>query len=353
MSKPKSNNTESIFARARNLLHGRGREQSLPERLRIEGQHLGDLVTDRPIIILASGTIGGNLTAPAVLVQGIVHGSIATRELVVEPSGQVWGDVYASSVSVDPGGRIHGWLTTLDEGTVDLLRDGTIGVADLSTEQAQHDEPQARRQGTAQPGKAAASAETTLILRQLQADAATAIMARTELEAHFEARVAQAVDDKNQRKVAKPVPQQRERMRPDEGQQPPPVTLDRVRKLQLALARSLQRVKELEADLAYRKATDVEVKGGDTDDADHWGRVSKTVAAAQFTYYQGIVEARGERAARLQAELVERDLMLERLQQTLKSQTSELDELKRRAAARVNQLERELDRQRRLSLGDS
>lgn len=159
--------------------------------LEVKGYKLGDIQTEQNVKVTKNAALVGNVLAPRVTVGGIIYGFVASREILVESTGQIWGDVHSVALNVAPGGKLHGWFSTLDEGTVDLLRTGDLSKIDLE-ETSQRTIPQEILDIL--PGDVVSldgqEAEPRLLIwRQLRAEAAMAILARSEIEATFERRL--------------------------------------------------------------------------------------------------------------------------------------------------------------------
>ncbi|KPK14032.1 MAG: hypothetical protein AMJ56_00145 [Anaerolineae bacterium SG8_19] len=166
------------------------------EWLEVQGYKLGDIQTELTVNVTKEAAIAGNVLAPRVIVAGIIYGFVASREVVVESTGQIWGDVHSVALEIAPGGKLHGWMSTLDEGTVDLLRSGELSTVDLD-ETGQRTIPQEILDIL--PGDVVSldgrEAEPRLLIwRQLRAEAAMALLARSEIEATFERRLSELVN---------------------------------------------------------------------------------------------------------------------------------------------------------------
>src|SRR5687768_1638698 len=96
--------------------------------LHVEDYHVGDLHRETPVRV--SGTVAGNILAPKVVVAGLLYGVVAALEVIIEEQGQVWGDVYAHSIRLEGGGKVHGWISTLDQEAYHALRAGDTHLPD-------------------------------------------------------------------------------------------------------------------------------------------------------------------------------------------------------------------------------
>jgi cytoskeletal protein CcmA (bactofilin family) len=159
--------------------------------LEVKGYQLGDIQTEQNVKVTEKAALVGNVLAPRVTVAGIIYGFVASREILVESSGQIWGDVHSVSLNIAPGGKLHGWISTLDEGTIDLLRTGDLSKIDLD-ETNRRTIPQEILDilpGDVVPSDGQEAEPRLLIWRQLRAEAAMALLARSEIEATFERRL--------------------------------------------------------------------------------------------------------------------------------------------------------------------
>jgi cytoskeletal protein CcmA (bactofilin family) len=159
------------------------------DRLEINEYHIGNLRSERPIVVLPGAILAGDVLAPEVVVSGLIYGYVACRRLLVTSGGQIWGDVYVNSFELAPAGKINGWVSTLDAGTVDLLRAGEVGKGDLPPQDDMAIPAELLRQ--IQESGADVEADQRLsqrrsgIWRQLRSEAALALMARSEIESAF------------------------------------------------------------------------------------------------------------------------------------------------------------------------
>lgn len=176
-----------VLSRTGSLLRRR------PEVLVVDDYHIGDIDAEKTVYVATGAAIAGNITAPKIEVAGLVYGFVACNELLVDVEGQLWGDAYTASLRLKQGGKANGWVCTLDEGTIDLLRSGELALRDLPSEKP-GTIPLALRSFLADREKelseidADGAAERVLVWRQLQSEAATALLARIELENTFEQR---------------------------------------------------------------------------------------------------------------------------------------------------------------------
>ena len=151
--------------------------------LEIAGYHVEDIHTDQPVAIQDGATLVGNVFAPRLVVAGLLTGSAVCRDLRVEKSGQVLGDVFAVGLTVLGGGNIHGWTSSVDEADFKkIVENGRLpGEGELIRYENGHDLPEGHLLNRNE-----AQIEA---LHHLQAEAAMALAARAELEQDFQRRL--------------------------------------------------------------------------------------------------------------------------------------------------------------------
>ncbi|MGH2538729.1 MAG: bactofilin family protein [Candidatus Promineifilaceae bacterium] len=312
----------SLSQRLSAVLRGGARRKG--DELVIDGYHVGDLLLERDIALTPAGSVAGNLSAPRVVVGGMVYGSVTARELVVEDGGQVWGDVYATSIKLLPGGKIHGWVSSFDEGTLDLLRGGELAAGDIPGVGVLELPPELLGLLEGRPQDESSGAMLP-ILRQLQAEAAAAMAARRELEATLPSRPASADADGRRRAV-------------DIDVQAALQQADAFRDQLMWTSASLAAAQaELEACRTGLESLS-QVSGRQVPTASAPAG-SPALLKAELERMEQTQAAQGEFLAFLQATLVERDLELSRSQQQIGRQAEQIKRLAQVASRRIRQLE--------------
>ena len=155
------------------------------EWLEIVGYHVGDIQTDKPVSILKGATVVGNVFTPEIIVGGLLYGSAVARQATIQQDGQVWSDIYAISLHIETGGKIQGWVSTLDEDSY-LLLQGSQDLTETADIVALDDATTVMPEDAGQLTRDQADIDT---LRLLQTEAATALAARSELESTFDKRL--------------------------------------------------------------------------------------------------------------------------------------------------------------------
>lgn len=158
------------------------------ERL-VDQYYAGRLHEPMPIRIGRDAAVAGDIIAPQVVVEGIVYGFIAAREVVVTATGEVWGDVYAISLEIAPRGQLNGWVSSLDEETYNAVQIHPEELPNLFQRNGSSAKAlPADLQAAVQEVQRAMPPDRLNILHRLQHQAATALVARAELESLFDER---------------------------------------------------------------------------------------------------------------------------------------------------------------------
>ncbi|MEJ2747666.1 MAG: polymer-forming cytoskeletal protein [Anaerolineae bacterium] len=79
----------------------------------IRGHHTGHIQSNEPVVIERDAVINGDVSAPQIRVEGLLNGTAVTYDLTVTSSGQIWGDVMAAQLQMEPGSRIQGWISSI------------------------------------------------------------------------------------------------------------------------------------------------------------------------------------------------------------------------------------------------
>jgi len=81
----------------------------VPQSLRVDGEFRGELEIGASVLVSESGSIEAPIRARTVEIHGAVVGDIvATREVVIHPSGRLHGDVETPSLVVARGATFNG-----------------------------------------------------------------------------------------------------------------------------------------------------------------------------------------------------------------------------------------------------
>jgi len=169
------------------------------DRTVVGDYRIGDVRAENSVWVTEEAVVAGDVLAPEIEVSGLVCGYVACRHLKVASGGQIWGDVYVSTLDLASGGKINGWVCTLDSGTIDLVRAGELGKGDLPDQEGAPISAdmveQMMAQGVDFEAEQKLSSRRSGIWRQLRDEAALSLMARKEIEATFQERLEQALAD--------------------------------------------------------------------------------------------------------------------------------------------------------------
>lgn len=150
------------------------------------GYYVGDIYENQPVAIPPGATIVGQVTAPQIMVLGLLSGSAVGRDVVISDKGQVWGDVFAVHFHMESGGKIRGWVNSITETEFDDLAAGAVIVAPENGDSPGDLKPEHKR---------VLDKDRLDALRQLQTETAVALAARTELEESFDQRLSEIAGD--------------------------------------------------------------------------------------------------------------------------------------------------------------
>jgi len=312
------------------------------------GYSVEDLHSNKAVVIKENSVLVGDIYAPQVIVAGMVYGYVVASEVIIEPPGQIWGDICATSIAAMPGSKVHGWISSLDEGTVDLLRLGQLAIDEVSNtgELATSADRAAELEKLAPQvdHDRNINSERIEVWRKLQSEAAAAISARVELEQSFEAAVLEAamkLGDREQNPEAGYYTAVDEPRQVEQKQSIESDVTDRlsdaeneVERLRVKLAVVLKSQALLRNQLIWTKASLLQLKK----------RRDIEIGNEELEESDLIGEVRGRHLAKLQATIVERDLELHKLKAQIITREEQLSRLKRLAARRIESLEIELRR---------
>lgn len=157
----------------------------------ITDYHLEDIRTDEPIYIAPGAIVAGDVYAPRVVVAGLVCGFVVSLAVELEAGAEIWGDVYTSQLRLDTAAQLNGWVSTLNKEEYRALRQSdaelTLWIANRS-DAALNTLPDELHQNV-QDTIAAMPPGRVNVLRRMQLEMGTALMARLEMEQAFEERV--------------------------------------------------------------------------------------------------------------------------------------------------------------------
>ena len=75
----------------------------------LDGEHDGDIITAGTLIINEKGSVKGNVSAAEIICKGEIAGNVsAGKQLTLEATGTLMGDMVASAVQIAPGALFKG-----------------------------------------------------------------------------------------------------------------------------------------------------------------------------------------------------------------------------------------------------
>ncbi|MCB0037390.1 MAG: polymer-forming cytoskeletal protein, partial [Anaerolineales bacterium] len=168
-----------------------GRQENHVDALVVNDYRVGTIRSRKPVYVDSDGIIAGDIFAPQVTVAGFVYGFVIGQMVTVEADGEVWGDIYSCAFQVEEGGKVNGWMSSIDEGVYQALINNDTSLH-LFQHERNHLKPDALSkdlQAAVQESLSAFPPDRVNILRQLQHQAALASTARNELERTFDERL--------------------------------------------------------------------------------------------------------------------------------------------------------------------
>jgi cytoskeletal protein CcmA (bactofilin family)/uncharacterized coiled-coil DUF342 family protein len=156
------------------------------DALDVTGYVVDGLNTPKSVVIKTGATILGHVVAPKVVVEGTVLGSAYGREIEVASGGHISGDVFAIAVRIQPGGKIQGWVSSIDEADFERFR--TTGTLIDEARLASQVETLGEKVDASILTRNESDMES---LHLLQLELAATLAARYEMEQDFEKRLAE------------------------------------------------------------------------------------------------------------------------------------------------------------------
>ena len=95
----------------------------------VKGDVSADTDAHSELIVTEDGTIEGSVTAPYVVLQGLVRGDVvASQRIELAETARVIGNVYYNLIEMKVGAEINGKLVHQPEGKVPLLEQTTTNL---------------------------------------------------------------------------------------------------------------------------------------------------------------------------------------------------------------------------------
>lgn len=159
--------------------------QKRKEWQEVTGYHVGDIHSAAtPVLITEGCTVVGNVIAPEVIVFGLLCGAVITKRATLKKQGQIWGDLFAVEFVIEEGGKIQGWISTVEpETATEWINEGHF-PEEKTTDQLPAIPKELLRNLLADKNENDVTA-----YHILQSEIATALAARAEIEHRFEERI--------------------------------------------------------------------------------------------------------------------------------------------------------------------
>lgn len=156
-----------------------------PRWREIDGYHVEDLNSEQPVWVTAGSTMLGNIIAPQIKVSGMVNGNTVAETITIMATGQIWGDIYTGQLQIEPGGRLYGWISSIDTEQYRQIQEQGAVPDNMPPPQAM---PETDGEFAYDPAQMDA-------FNRLRYEAAVAKTARFELEHTFEMRLAEVAGE--------------------------------------------------------------------------------------------------------------------------------------------------------------
>jgi hypothetical protein len=210
---------------------------------------IGDLNSKDEVILGPNGAIAGNVSARSIRIKGTIFGSVTAPEIIIDQSGQVWGDVFASALMITVNAKVHGWISTFDVGTLELIQSGDLSASDVMSIHlsAQSDELLKLRQSADREDKIGNLANQPELYRKFQVEGGSAIIARLELErSYFQGNLKSGFEGEHSKEL--------EDHNPVDAIEEPPSKETDIIILQEELSRTLRNLNDANGELAHLSA---------------------------------------------------------------------------------------------------
>lgn len=152
----------------------------------ISGYHVGNIHSpDIPVLIPEGSTVVGDVFAPKIIVAGLLCGTLVSSQTEIKETGQIWGDLFTVSVTIKPGGKIQGWVNTVDEETAVSLQSDGIVPEDQTDSEAE----KFINETVGSEHLSNRTSQEISTYHLLQTEIANALAARAEIEHTFDERI--------------------------------------------------------------------------------------------------------------------------------------------------------------------
>lgn len=158
--------------------------KSKTEWMEISDYYVGDVRSDKPVAVLTGATVVGNIFAPQVRVEGLLYGTAVSQSIIINADGLIWSNVYTTRLQIEEGGKIQGFVSSIDATAYDML----CAIGNPNDLPALSFSKNIPTDAPAPP-----TPDQLDALTRLQAEAGAALAARAELEYSFDTRLTEIV----------------------------------------------------------------------------------------------------------------------------------------------------------------
>lgn len=78
--------------------------------IRVDGKIIGNVKTDKGIILGEKGVIEGNIETKSAIIYGTVNGNVKVQQLEIKKTGKVNGDIKTETLEIELGANYNGKL---------------------------------------------------------------------------------------------------------------------------------------------------------------------------------------------------------------------------------------------------
>jgi len=78
--------------------------------IRVDGKIIGNVKTDKGIILGEKGVVEGNIDTKSAIIYGTVNGNVKVQQLEIKRTGKVNGDIKTETLEIELGANYNGKL---------------------------------------------------------------------------------------------------------------------------------------------------------------------------------------------------------------------------------------------------